>query len=58
MRKEAEHQWQLALEACEEAGTTRAEFERRRKLIMAAAARGERQSFKSVLLARLLGRKP
>jgi hypothetical protein len=56
MRKEAEHQWQLALEACEEAGTTSAEFERRRKLIM--AARGERQSFKSVLLARLLGRKP
>jgi hypothetical protein len=58
MRKEAEHQWQLALEACEGAGTTSAEFERRRKLIMAAAARGERQSFKSVLLARLLGRKP
>jgi hypothetical protein len=56
MRKEAEHQWQLALEAREEAGTTSAEFEMRRKLIM--VARGERQSFKSVLVARRLGRKP
>ena len=47
MREEAEHQWQLAVEAREEAGMTSAEFERCREFIR--VVRGERQSIKSVL---------
>jgi hypothetical protein len=47
MREEAEQQWQLALEAREEAEMTSAEFESYRKLIR--ATRGERLSLKRVL---------